>query len=207
MVLVIIAALFCIVLGLWALITNTVSLSRGNAILCKNVHLLISAVGAVGAVLTFIIFNLSGAGASEGEGFVFGSFNTIALAQFVFVGIGFLVTVLSSVLKTRLRGLIIAIVPMWAFINLFVTFMGAYWLSFSGRGAAVAVAFFGIFLSCVLSFSVFLELHERAKLLSDRRSREEIIKKRSDKRAKKEAKRIARKRLSDKKKKLRHPKK
>ena len=200
MTLIFVTAVFLVLLGAWCVYTDFVSLSVKNATVCKAALLFIGIAGALGAVISVIVCNFTAE-----KGFGLSTFNSFIIAYGVYIIVGFGVTFLSSVLKTKMRAVIVIVLPLWAFIGLFISFIAAFWISFSDPSCAIYASAFGISGAAILAFPAFLEILAREKLLSDDKMRNEIIKRREAKKNKRKEQKEKKKKLAEKKKRLKNP--
>lgn len=199
MVLIFVAAAFLLLLGAWCVYTNFFSLSVKNAAVCKASLLVIGIAGCAGSIASVIASNVTAP-----KGYGLSTFNSFVVGYSIFIIIGLCVTLLSTLLKTKTRAIIVVVLPLWAFIGLFISFVASFWISFSDATCAVYSSAFGISCAAMLAFSAYLEIAARAKILSDKKLRNEIIKNREEKKIKRKEQREKKKNLSEKKKRLKN---
>ncbi len=205
MILIFVAFFLTAFVGLWCIISNNISLSLKSARLCRTTLLVTSALGAVGSILSIIIYNLSSSG-EKGDGFAQESFNGFAGFLAVFVGIALGVTLLSSVLGLRMRPVIVIVLPLWGVISLFIGVLCSLWLSFSDAKSTLYFSLYSVCITALLSFPSFIEMGKRVKLLSNENERNMIISNRRSRVEKSREKARRRKELAKKKKRLKNGK-
>ena len=134
------------------------------------------------------------------------TFKLFVVADSIYIALGLLVTLVSSVIKSRLRVFIPFILPMWAAISYFWTFVCTIWAEYLGFSATPYIIMFGIGASLLLVISALPDVQRRIALLSDPAFVESVKKQRAGKKKYKEDKKKERKRIARLKKKLKHPK-
>lgn len=205
-----IAAIALFILFGWCFAVNSISLSLKNARLCRLCLLCAGSLGIVFCVLSAILFAVTLTRTDADftvKAVVYDSYIMFVGTSGVFFAVGFVITLISSLLKTKLCTVIPIVSPLWAVIGLFWTYMCAVWSDFAQFDASSFVILFGIGEALLLSFPPLIQTGARVKLLSDGRKIAEIEADRRRKKAEIEKKRAAKKQLSEKKKKLKHPKK
>ena len=194
----------CLILGAFGIISGRITLSEKTAAFAKRLLLAFSLAGALISLLSLIIYVLIPSGNAE---FSKQSFLVLAGRVALAFAVCFFVTLVSSLLKTRLSSFILFIVPMWSAILLFITAFCGYVLSFSDSRASVFFFFFGAGLSLFLFLPSYAEVKRRADVLCDKEKRSAIIEARRSRKLKRSLAKSKRKSLREKKRRLSHPKK
>ena len=202
MVIVFISALVFLFIGALAIYSNFFSLSKN---LCKGVMaalLVFSVLFPLVGVAAFIVGSLRDKESFSSETFVF-----MSLVVFVFVAVCFVITLVSSILKTRLRPLVLFINPMWGAVAMGLTVVLSLWVSYSDKVGSYLLALTGAMIAFILCLPVHLEMRGRMQLLSDENACRAIEKARRDRREKRRKKAEERRTLREKKRRLSHPSK
>lgn len=134
------------------------------------------------------------------------TFDLFVIADSIYIALGLAVTLISSLLKSRFRVFVPIILPMWAAISYFWTYVCTIWAEYLGFSATPYIIMFGIGATFFLVVSSLPDVQRRIRLLSDPDSVDSIKKQRAGKKKYKEDKKKERKRISRLKKKLKHPK-
>lgn len=205
MILIPIAAAVSLIVGVWCFITENISLSAKNAVLCKRTLLGLVIFGLLCTATSVILYNVTAGSGNKDASFARESFNIFALAYGVFILIGLAVPLLSVALKTKLHSFILVLLPLWSVIGFGIVYIGALWLSFNDELALICVAVLGVGGAALLAFPAFLVISKKAAVLSDRKKKEALIAKIREKKLKREIKQSRKKYLKEKKKKLKNP--
>ena len=202
------AALLFIIFG-FAFYSYNFSLDPKNAKIARSMLVIMGILGAaamcLSAVLFFVILSRVKADGAEKD-VIFDSFLLFAAVEAVLVGAGLLITLASSLMKSFLRPVIPVFLPMWGIVTLFWAWIYCVWSEFDAFDTTALVILFGAGGAFLLAFSAIPQMSWRIKILTDEKSRGELIVRIRAKRAKKERKRNERKRLREQKKRLKHPK-
>lgn len=189
--------------------SDRISLSVKLSKLSKTVLIILFGVGAALCIVSPVLFtiNLNTLKVQLSvKDVIRDTFELFIIADSIYIALGLLVTLVSSAIKSRLRVFIPIILPMWAAISYFWTYVCTIWAEYLGFSATPYIVMFGIGASMLLVISSLPDLQRRTKLLSDHSAVESIKKQRAGKKKYKEDKKKERKRIARLKKKLKHPK-
>ena len=189
--------------------SDRISLSVKLSKLSKTVLIILFGVGAALCIVSPVLFtiNLNTLKVQLSvKDVIRDTFELFVIADSIYIALGLLVTLVSSAIKSRLRVFIPIILPMWAAISYFWTYVCTIWAEYLGFSATPYIVMFGIGASMLLVISSLPDLQRRTKLLSDHSAVESIKKQRAGKKKYKEDKKKERKRIARLKKKLKHPK-
>lgn len=134
------------------------------------------------------------------------SFSTFLITEAVYIGVGLAVTLGAVLLKSKLSAVVPVVLMLWSLINLFWTLGWSVWSEFEKFNGEPFVLLFGIGATMLLAAAAYVQTLNREKLLLDREKREELINRKNEKKLERERKRTQRKRIAEKKRKLKHPK-
>ena len=194
----------------FAFYSYSFSLDEINSKLSRTILIITGILGAIlsclSSVLFFFLLSRSNADVTE-KVVIEDSFVLFASVDTAIIAIGLAVTLISSLMKSFLRPMIPVVLPLWGIVSLFWTAVCCVWSDFESFSASVFVIVFGVGAAFLLSFSALPQMLDRIKILSDPEKKREIVDNLREKRAKRESRRLERKRLREKKNRLRHPKK
>ena len=173
--------------------SDRISLSVKLSKLSKTVLIILFGVGAALCIVSPVLFtiNLNTLKVQLSvKDVIRDTFELFVIADSIYIALGLLVTLVSSAIKSRLRVFIPIILPMWAAISYFWTYVCTIWAEYLGFSATPYIVMFGIGASMLLVISSLPDLQRRTKLLSDHSAVESIKKQRAGKKKYKEDKKI-----------------
>ncbi len=189
--------------------TDRISLSVKLARLSRVFLVLMFCVGLVLCILSFVMLtvtiNMLKADVTA-KAVIKDSFDLFVVADSVYIALGLVITLVSSLLKSRLRIFIPFILPMWAAISYFWTYLCTVWANFLGFSATPYIIMFGIGASFLLVLASLPDIQRRIIVLSDPELVESMKTQRAGKKKYREDRKKEKKRVAQLKKKLKHPK-
>lgn len=199
-----------IIIGFFAFVlySDRVSLSAKTARLSRIILAVLFFVGillctASVVLLTLNINNLKIDAMAKDV--IWDSFDLFIIADSAFIVFGIIITLVSSLLKSKLRVMIPFILPMWAAISYFWTYIFTVWSDFLAFEATPYILLFGIGVSFLLVISSLPDIQRRITVLSDPVRVEGIKTQRAGKKKYREDQKKEKKRIARLKKKLKHP--
>ncbi len=199
-----------IIIGFFAFVfySDRVSLSAKTARLSRIILAVLFFVGillctASVVLLTLNINNLKIDAMAKDV--IWDSFDLFIIADSAFIVFGIIITLVSSLLKSKLRVMIPFILPMWAAISYFWTYIFTVWSDFLAFEATPYILLFGIGVSFLLVISSLPDIQRRITVLSDPVRVESIKTQRAGKKKYREDQKKEKKRIARLKKKLKHP--
>jgi len=210
MIFLIIAAVAIICLFGYCFFVNNISFSPKHAGICTKALIIAGIIGAFLCLLSLTVFYVSVSGIEGNKTaaeVICDSYLMFAGTDLVFIAVCLIVTLAASLMKSPLRPIIPLVLPMWAIISLFWTWLYSVWSVFVLLNTAPFVFMYGIGCALLLSVSALPQSFERKRILEGDISREELIRRTERKKAERLERAKKRKRLSEKKRRLSHPEK
>lgn len=207
MTVLVLALIITIALGAFGIFARFLTLSCDKVKLCEKTFLFVGITGAVGVVVSYLLFFFTFMGGGTNAAFLRETYYSFALVVTVFVFVGLFVSLGAAVTKSRFRPLVVPVTFTWSVVGVGIVFVGVEWLGYTDRLCALYFSFLGVSALAVLSLGAYIELRRRRVFLSDYNNIMLIKEKRRAKRDERKIKKEAVKRLREKKNRLKHPKK
>ncbi|MBQ4067364.1 MAG: hypothetical protein IJD22_06960 [Clostridia bacterium] len=209
MAFIILTAAVMLALYSYSFFANSISFSKRSAKISRISFLVSLSLGVllcIASVSLYLVL-LSSSGADEAERAVInGSMSAFLVTEAIYIGVGAVITVVSVMVGSVFAPVVPIVLWLWSVINLFWTLGWTAWSSFASFNGVPYVIMFGIGATMLLSVAPYFQMTKREKLLGDRGKREELIESVNQKKWKRESKRAERRRIAEKRRKLKHPK-
>ena len=205
----ILAEVLLIALFAFVFYAVSISLSLEKGKLCRTLLFVFSVVGVLLCIASAVSFNVSLAAIdadASTKDVIKDSFELFLITDGAYIALGLVITLVSSLLKSRMRAVIPFVLPLWAGISCFWTYLYTVWSEFLGFSSTLYILMFGIGASFLLSFAALPDVQRRIALLSVPSNVESIKIQREGKRKYREDKKKERVRIARLKKKMKNPK-